>query len=127
VARILVVDDERDVVTLMKFLLEKEGHQVVAAYDGVDAMAALGIEPVDETADVPDLILMDVMMPQMDGHTACRRISAEPRLKGVPIVVLSAKTQVGDLFHDAGNVASYLSKPFEPTRLRELIKSVLGL
>ena len=124
-ADILVVDDERDVVTLMRFLLERDGHSVRAAYDGSVALGALGVEPADESAAVPDLILLDVMMPVMDGYTFCRRIASEPKLRGVPVVVLSAKSQVGDAFEASGNVAAYLTKPFEPQRLRDMIRSVL--
>ena len=66
-ARILVVDDERDVATMLKFMLEKDGHVVEAAYDGRQALAAMGIEPADAEKPLPDLVILDVMMPELDG------------------------------------------------------------
>ncbi|PCI40627.1 MAG: two-component system response regulator [Elusimicrobia bacterium] len=125
--KILVVDDERDVVTLLKFVLEKEGHSVSQAYNGVQALEKLGVDPVDDKAELPDLIVLDVMMPIMDGHTTARHIADHERTSKVPIVVLTAKGQMRDLFDSIGNVASYLEKPFDPRRLREMVASILGL
>jgi len=126
-ANILVVDDERDVVTLVKFVLQKEGHTVIEAYNGAQALEKLGVEPVNAEAELPDLIILDVMMPIIDGHTACRRISENDRVRKVPVVVLTAKGQMRELFESCGNVAAYLEKPFDPRKLREMIASVLGI
>ncbi len=126
-AKILVVDDERDVVTLVKFVLQKEGHQVIEAYNGAQALEKLGVKPAKSDTELPDLIIMDVMMPIVDGHTACLQINEDSRARKVPVVVLTAKNQMRDLFEPCGNVASYLEKPFDPKKLREMVASVLGL
>ena len=124
-ARIMIVDDERDVVTLLKFLLEKDGHEVWAAYNGEEALAALGVEPAKEDAPLPDLIIMDVMMPVMDGYSVSEKLSGCARTRGVPVVVLTAKGEMRDLFLRSRNVAAYLDKPFDPKKLRDLIASML--
>jgi len=125
-ASILVVDDERDVVTLIRFLLQKDGHTVIEAYNGAQALEKLGVEPASETVPLPDLILLDVMMPIVDGVTVCRRAGEAARTRSVPIVVLTAKGKMQEAFKDAPNVAGQLEKPFDPQRLRELIKGLLG-
>ena len=120
-ASILVVDDERDVVTLIKFLLEKDGHTVSAAYNGAEALELLG------AADPkPDLVILDVMMPQVDGYTASRKLADNPATRPVPIIILTAKGQMKDLFDSSPNVASYVEKPFDPKTLRETVKTILA-
>ncbi len=124
-ARILLVDDERDVVTLIKFMLEKDGHTVIAAYDGAEALAKAGLEPRDETAVIPDLVILDVMMPVMDGYTVCARLQEDERTKAVPVLVLTAKGAVKDEFNPPCRVTAHLEKPFDPKMLRELVGSLL--
>ncbi|MBI5246585.1 MAG: response regulator [Elusimicrobia bacterium] len=121
-ARILLVDDERDVVTLIKFMLEKDGHMVIAAYDGAEALAKAGVEPRDETAVPPELVILDVMMPVMDGYAVYQRLREDARTKEVPVVVLTAK---GGSPAIADPAASYLEKPFDPKALRELVATLL--
>lgn len=125
-ARILVVDDERDVVLLIKFMLEKDGHTVIPAHDGGEALARLGLEPRDETAVPPDLAILDVMMPVLDGWAVCNRMREDARTKAVPVVVLTAKGEMKDLFNAATNVAAHLEKPFDPKALRELVAGMTG-
>jgi len=125
VAHILVVDDEQDVVQLIRFLLEKDGHRVSTAYNGAEALAVLGVEPDDPKAALPDLVIIDVMMPVMDGFTACARLAQSPRTRALPLLVLTAKGETKDLFQQAPNVAAHLDKPFDPKKLRELIASML--
>jgi len=127
-AHILIVEDERDVVTLIKFLLEKDGHRVSEAYNGAEALRLLGVEPdIPKTKEeTPDLVIIDVMMPVMDGYTATRRMNEHRRTQTIPVVVLTAKGQVRELFEQAPNVAAYLEKPFDPKKLKEMISSLLG-
>lgn len=125
-ARILVVDDERDVVLLIKFMLEKDGHTVLCAHDGAEALARLGLEPRDETAVPPDMAILDVMMPVLDGWAVCTRMFEDERTKHVPVVVLTAKGEMKDLFHSTSNVAAHLEKPFDPKELRELVNGMTG-
>jgi DNA-binding response OmpR family regulator len=124
-ARILLVDDERDVVTLIKFMLEKDGHMVIPAYDGAEALAKAGVEPRDETAVIPDLVILDVMMPVMDGFAVCARLQEDERTKTVPVLVLTAKGGAEGRLDGGCNVTSYLEKPFDPKDLRELVSSLL--
>lgn len=120
-ARILLVDDERDVVTLIKFMLEKDGHTIVTAHDGAEALAKAGVEPRDQTSVVPDLVILDVMMPIMDGYTVRARLGEDERTKAIPIIVLTAKGMIpGD-----PATAVHLEKPFDPKTLRGLVSSLL--
>ncbi|MBI5597894.1 MAG: response regulator [Elusimicrobia bacterium] len=123
---ILVVDDEPEIVTLLKFILEKDGHRIMEASNGVVALERLGVEPPKPDASRPDLIILDIMMPVMDGYTLNNRLQKEPKTKSIPILVLTAKGQkMRDLFEMAPNVAAYVQKPFDPKMLRELIASIL--
>lgn len=117
----MIVDDETDVVTLLRFLLEKDGHVITSASNGEEALEKLKAAP-----ELPDLIVMDVMMPVMDGYTLSSRLAAEERTRSLPVIVLTAKGETRDLFHYAPNVAAYIDKPFDPKDLRELITSMLA-
>ncbi|MDE2489428.1 MAG: response regulator [Elusimicrobia bacterium] len=125
-ARILIVDDERDVATMLKFMLEKDGHRVSVAHDGGEALAALGVEPADESKELPELVIMDVMMPVLDGYAACARMFDEPRTKAIPVLMLTAKGEMRDLHQRTPNVAAHLDKPFDPRHLRELVAGMFG-
>jgi CheY-like chemotaxis protein len=126
VGNILVVDDEPEIVTLLRFLLEKEGHAVAAATNGQDALQALGLEPPDPAVALPDLMILDIMMPIMDGFTLNSRLQDFPAAKGLPVIVLTAKGQkMRDLFQSSPNVAAYVQKPFDPKMLRDLIAGIL--
>jgi len=125
VAHILIVDDERDVVQLIKFLLEKDGHQVSTAHNGAEALERLGVEPDDASVALPDLVVIDVMMPIMDGYTACQRLGQNPRTRSLPLLVLTAKGDTRELFQMTPNVGAHIDKPFDPKKLRELISSML--
>ncbi|OGR88795.1 MAG: hypothetical protein A3J74_04870 [Elusimicrobia bacterium RIFCSPHIGHO2_02_FULL_57_9] len=124
-ANILIVDDEKDVVSLVGFLLEKDGHKVSQAYNGAEALEKMGVEPPSENKPIPDLIILDVMMPVMDGYSVTSKLAANSRTRSVPIIVLTAKGQMRDLFQLTSNVAAYLEKPFDPKHLRDTVASVL--
>ncbi len=122
----MVVDDEPEIVTLLRFVLEKEGYTVTEASNGQVALERLGMEPPKPETALPDLIILDIMMPVMDGYALNMRLQATPTTKGVPILVLTAKGQkMRDLFEMAPNVAAYVQKPFDPKMLRELIAGIL--
>ncbi len=124
---ILVVDDESEITTLLRFVLEKDGHQVADASNGKVALERLGVEPQNPTASIPDLIILDIMMPVMDGYALNLRLQKEPKVSGIPILVLTAKGQkMRELFEMAPNVAAYVQKPFDPKMLRELITGILS-
>lgn len=117
---ILVVDDDPVIQKLLSVNFEMEGYQVATASDGVE-----GLERVQ--ADPPDLILLDVMMPRMDGLEVARRLKADPSTKGIPVVLLSAKAQSTDVQGglEAGADA-YVTKPFDPLELLEKVAALLG-
>ncbi len=117
-AKILVVDDEKDVVELLKFLLEKDGHQVSTAYNGREAIDVI-------PSAKPDLILLDVMMPEMDGYTVQTLLLNNPETKNIPLIILTAKGQLKDVFAVSTNVKAYMEKPFDPKALRVKIKESL--
>jgi two-component system response regulator MprA len=108
---VLVADDQEDVRSLLSLLLELEGHDVATAVDGGDAV-------LKATERRPDAIILDVMMPRVDGLTALRRLRAAPLTARVPVLLLSGKTTAIDV--DAGMSAGadgYFAKPFEPDEL----------
>ncbi len=124
---IMVVDDEPDIVTLLRFILSQEGHAVSDAANGQIALERLGLEPVVLETVLPDLIVLDIMMPVMDGYQLNMRLQTEARAKNIPILVLTAKGQkMRDLFEMAPNVAAYVQKPFDPKMLVELIAGILA-
>lgn len=116
---ILVVDDFDDTRLLLRTFLEKRGFRVVEAENGVDAVAQAETES-------PDLIIMDMQMPQLDGLSATRRIRKVAQLHSVPIVAVSAygADQFRQLALDAG-CDEYVSTPFEPEALEGLIRSLV--
>jgi CheY-like chemotaxis protein len=124
---ILVVDDEPEIVTLLRFVLEKEGYAVSEASNGQVALEVLGMEPARAESALPDLLILDIMMPVMDGYALNMRLQAAERTRSIPILVLTAKGQkMRDLFEMAPNVAAYVQKPFDPKMLRELIAGILA-
>jgi len=120
VKRILAVDDEPHILKLVSFSLKAHGYEVLEATDGLSA-----IEVAE--AEQPDLILMDVMMPALDGYEACRRIKENPKTKDIPVVMLTAKTQVTEQKTgiDAGAL-DYICKPFTPKDLVAQVTAFLG-
>jgi two-component system response regulator MprA len=115
--RILVVDDEPVVRENLRIGLEFEGYSVTLAEDGVDALTQVG-------ASAPDLVVMDVMMPRMDGLTACRRLRA--RDPATPILMLTARGATGDLVAGLDTGADdYLAKPFDFDALLARIRALL--
>ncbi len=123
----MVVEDEKDVVTLLKFLLEKDGHKVTEAYNGLEALVKMGVDggkKADAPQFVPDLILLDVMMPIMDGYSVCTKLQEMESTRKIPVIVLTAKGEMRELF-DRANVAAYVNKPFDIQKLRQVIAQVL--
>jgi two-component system alkaline phosphatase synthesis response regulator PhoP len=118
--KILVVDDDPDIVTLLKYNLEKEGYGVLTAADGTEAMA--------ELRHSPELILLDVMLPGIDGWEVARRMKGEPQTRNIPIVFLTAKTSEVDEITGLGlGAVDYLTKPIRVKRLLARIESALRL
>jgi len=118
-ARILVVDDDKDIVDLVSFLLTQIGHQVIEAFNGREALERA-------FAEHPDLIILDIMMPEMDGYTVNARLTEQESTRHIPVIILTAKGQMRDVFEMASNVAFYIEKPFDPKHLREKVQEVLS-
>jgi CheY-like chemotaxis protein len=124
-ASILIVDDERDLVELVKVILVRDGHILREAYDGVEALAVLGVEPESDAGFKPDLILVDVWMPNIDGPALSRRLSQCPKTSKIPLIIFTAKDQASKQFASVESVAAFMPKPFEPKDLRDAVLSVL--
>ena len=118
--RILVVDDEMYIVNILDFTLAGEGWEVISANNGEDALRTLlKVEP--------DLVILDVMMPRIDGVEVCRAIKARDESADTPVILLSAKDSDRD--REKGMEAGadlYLTKPFSPSRLVEEIRNLMN-
>jgi len=118
-AKILIAEDERDIRDLVAFTLRFAGHEVFAASNGEEA-----VELAPRVN--PDLILMDVRMPRMTGYEACKILKADPDLKDIPVVFLSAKGQENEIQQGLDSGAEdYLLKPFAPDQLTTRVKVIL--
>jgi len=118
-AKILIVEDDPTTVQLIEFLLKKNGFEVLIAYNGLEA---LEISKKDKT----DLILMDVMMPKMDGIEAIEKLKKDETTRDIPIVILSALGQEMDVMRGLqAGASSYIVKPFSPQELLDEVKAKL--
>jgi two-component system phosphate regulon response regulator PhoB len=116
---VLVVDDEPNIVELVRVTLEDDRVRVVTAADGAEALDAV-------LTDRPDLVLLDVNLPDLSGLEVCRRLRADARTRGTKVVMLTAAAQRDDVErgHAAG-ADDYLTKPFSPVRLLSLVEALL--
>ncbi|HEX8979615.1 MAG TPA: phosphate regulon transcriptional regulator PhoB [Parasulfuritortus sp.] len=118
-ATILVVEDEPGIQEVLKFNLGQHGHDVIVANDGEDAISLL-------RGALPDLILLDWMLPGMTGIDVAKRIRGDARLRGIPIIMLTARTEERDKVQGLDTGADdYITKPFSPRELMARIKAVL--
>jgi CheY-like chemotaxis protein len=117
--QILVVDDEPDIVRLVEISLKLCNYEVRTAGNGKEALEKLKVER-------PHLILLDIMMPEMSGYEVCQAIRKDPALKNIPVVMLTAKGQKGDVEKglEAG-ADDYIIKPFDPYELGEQVSRFL--
>jgi len=118
--KVLVVDDEIYILHILDFSLNAEGYEVITAEDGEQA-----IEKAQK--EQPDLVVLDVMMPKIDGYEACRKMKQDPKMKDVPVILLTAKGR--DIDRKLGlevGADDYITKPFSPNKLIEKIGSFLG-
>ena len=117
--KILLVDDEKDLVYAIKLQLEGNHFDVVTAYDGHEALEKV-------RRDKPDLIILDLMLPKVDGYKVCRMLKFDEKYKKIPIVMLTSRAQESDkkLGFEVG-ANSYITKPFEPKLLLDKIHELL--
>ena len=118
--RILVVDDEIYIVHILDFSLGMEGYEVITALDGEQALEKA-------RAEKPDLIVLDIMMPKLDGYETCKMLKAEAGTRDIPVILLSAKGRNVDqkIGFEVG-ADDYITKPFSPRKLVERINAILG-
>jgi two-component system alkaline phosphatase synthesis response regulator PhoP len=116
--KILAVDDERHIVRLVEVNLQRAGYEVVTAYDGREALEKV-------KAESPDLVVLDVMMPYMDGFEVLKNLKADPATAEIPVIMLTAKAQDADVFRGwQSGVDCYLTKPFNPMELLTFVKRI---
>jgi DNA-binding response OmpR family regulator len=119
--KILIADDEQNIVISLEFLLSREGFQTVVAQDGEEAL-------VRARAERPDLVLLDVMMPKMNGFDVCQALRADPDLAGLRILMLTAKGRETEVSKGLGLGAdAYMTKPFSTRELVEKVRALLGM
>jgi DNA-binding response OmpR family regulator len=118
--KILVVDDEIYIVHILDFSLGMEGYEVLTALDGEQAVEKA-------RAEHPDLIVLDIMMPKLDGYETCKILKAGDDTKSIPVILLSAKGRNVDqkIGFEVG-ADDYITKPFSPRKLVERINALLG-
>lgn len=120
-AKILVVDDEPSIVKLVSTTLRAKGHTVYEAGDGEQAIA-------DAVSLRPDLIVLDIMMPKMDGRQARKKLLEDPRTRGIPVIHLSAVGDYEEQMHameENEGFTDYFTKPFAPRELADRVEAVL--
>ena len=117
--RILVVDDDENILSLERTILEQKGFVITTAAGGAEALKILGEEDFD-------LVLLDVMMPEIDGFTVCRRIKEEPRTKEIPVIFLTAKGG-GEALAEGfeSGAIMYINKPFTANKLLTIVNTML--
>jgi two-component system alkaline phosphatase synthesis response regulator PhoP len=117
--RVLVVEDEPDVAELIRYNLQKEGWEIVPATNGADALRR-----AQESR--PDLILLDIMIPQLNGWEVCRRLKQDPDTRGMPVIMLTGRVDEGDkvLGFELG-ADDYVTKPFSPRELIARVRAVI--
>jgi len=118
VGRVLVVEDDADIADALTDILADEGYEVLQAYDGLEAL-----EVLERTTPLPDVILLDLMMPRLDGGGFRERQLADPRFQRVPVVVVSADRMVREKAH-AMRAADCLPKPLDPDCLLRVVARI---
>jgi DNA-binding response OmpR family regulator len=120
-ARVLVIDDEPDVLLLCRVNLRHDGHEVLGAPDGVSGLESAAQAP-------PDVVILDLMLPAMDGYAVLEALRGSAATEHVPILVLSAKAQVEDqrrVLESGGD--AFLAKPFAPEHLSQVVRELVAL
>ncbi len=118
-ARILIVDDDPDVIEIVRYTMMRGGHELNEAKNGKEGLEAA-------TRQKFDLIILDLMMPEMDGLTLNQHLGTAAATKNIPVIILTAKGRMKDTFENVPNVRYYMEKPFEPVVLEEKVKDILA-
>jgi two-component system response regulator VicR len=120
--RVVCIEDEPEMIDLVRLILGRKGFEVIGADGGIE-----GLETVKR--EKPDLVLLDLMMPDMDGWEVYQQVKADPELKEIPVIVVTAKAQSIDkvLGLHIAKVDDYITKPFGPQELLESVEKILGM
>ena len=114
-SKILLVDDERDIVEFLQYNLEQKGYEVIVGYDGLEALKKL--------SENPDLIILDIMMPHLDGYDVYKKIRENEKFKNIPIIFLTAKSgEVDEIKALELGASDYVQKPISPKKLLARVK-----
>ena len=116
--KILVVDDERGIVSILKMSLESDNYKVIEAYTGDGAIRKA-------RSEVPDLILLDLMLPDMTGYEICNKIKKDPLIRSIPIIMLTGIGETGKIAGLELGANDYITKPFDLIELKTKIRNVL--
>ena len=116
---ILVVEDDQSVQNLLSLILEGEGYEVIAARDGLEGLVKLELQH-------PSLVILDLMMPNISGDRVIDEIRTDPRLKAVPVLVVSGRHDVHDTFDSVLGESNVFAKPLDPAKLLERVEEILG-
>lgn len=118
--KVLIVDDEPNIAISVDFLMRREGFEVLVAHDGEEGLALI-------RSDRPDLVVLDIMMPKLDGFEVCKAVRADPTLAGMRIVMLTAKGRAAEIEKGLSLGAdAYIPKPFSTRELVAKVKELLG-
>jgi DNA-binding response OmpR family regulator len=117
--KVLVIEDEPDLLEVIQYNLEREGHKVVVCRNGEQGLSRI-------RTDNPDLVILDLMLPGMDGVEVCRQVKSDPVTRAIPIIMVTAKSEESDIVLGLGIGADdYITKPFSPRELVARVKVVL--
>lgn len=119
--KILTCDDEKHIVRLIQVNLERQGYEVITAYNGAECLEKVASEK-------PDLLVLDVMMPEMTGFEVLEKLKADPETHDLPIIMLTARAQDSDVLRGwQSGVECYLTKPFNPMELIAFVKRIFSM
>ncbi len=119
--KVMVVDDEEDIVKIVRISMELADFEIAEAFSGEECMEQL------KKGNIPDLMLLDIMMPGISGYEVCSKIKKDENLRNIKVVMLTAKGQKGDAEEGLkAGADDYIIKPFDPYELIEQIKEILG-
>ncbi len=119
--RILCIEDDQEMIDLIRLILGRRGYEIVGATGGIEGLNAMHQDP-------PDLVLLDLMMPDMDGWDVYQQMKADPTLQTVPVIIVTAKAQNIDrvLGLHIAKVDDYITKPFSPQELLASVERLIG-
>lgn len=125
--QLMFVEDDASVRSLLRAVFAKESYAIVDAINGQAALEHLGLGGAPAAGPLPDLIILDVMMPVMDGYTFATKLQADPATRGIPLVVLTSKgPAMQDLFSMLPAITAFVEKPFHPVKLREIVAGIIA-